>query len=156
MTLRSSYTTDEWETLKYTPLVVFYSVAWADGSISRLETASLMSIVDNVAKGGPRSEYASAPELQLLMEVLAEVKRDLDTLLARLDAQLGQGLTFEGVLQRARAVLDRKTPPVPANGFKRGMMVLAVQIAEAAPLIGKKVTDQERTAVERIRASLGA
>lgn len=34
--------------------------------------------------------------------------------------------------------------------------MLSVQIAEAAPLIGKKVTDEERTAVEIVRRSLGA
>lgn len=148
MTTDIAYTPQEWEALQFAPLVTFYAVGWADGSLSRLETGSLMALLANAAA-------LTAPEAQLARDVLAAVQADFSGVLQRLDATIGSGVDYADIFERARKVLDAKAPPDQARVFKEAMMVIAVKVAEAAPLFGKKVTPEERVTIDRVRAAFG-
>jgi len=149
MTKRDVFSDDEWRTLVFTPLVVFYAVAYADGSISRLETGKLTAMIDNGTK-------LTGPNTELAREVFTFLKPQFGPAIQALEASIARGESFDSLLAAARALLDRKVPPAEAAGFKQIMVTVGAGIAEAAPLFGPKVTAEERVSVERIRVSLGA
>lgn len=148
MDQRSSYTADEWQFLQFTPLVVFYSVAYADGSISNPEANSFRIRISQM-------KQLAVPGTELVREVFESVDREWSSLLARFDSALGSGLTFDAVLQATKKVLSTKCSPGEAEVFREAMRTLATIIAEASPLIGRKVTDKERAAVATVVMALG-
>jgi hypothetical protein len=148
MSSRNMYTAEEWQTLQFAPLAIFNAVGYADGSLSRLETGALMHLLDQASK-------LSGPETQLVNEVLTSIKNDFSSAIELLNAASGEGLTVAEILSSTGRLLDTKAPPEQMRAFKEVMVILATQVAEAGPLIGKKVTTDERIAVEQISAILG-
>jgi tellurite resistance protein len=149
MTKRTAFSADEWQILVFTPLVIFYAVAHADGSVSRLETSRLTATIDNGTK-------LTQENTELAREVFTSLKGEFDQSLKSLESALSRGETFDEMLAAARTVLDGQVPQAEALVFKQIMVLTAANIAEAGPLFGSKVTDAERASVERIRESLGA
>jgi hypothetical protein len=61
---------------------------------------------------------------------------------------------FDG-LQEAARILDAKLSPGAADGFKRAVMLIALNVARASgPIIGDKASKEEKAAVVLVAASL--
>jgi hypothetical protein len=149
VSLRHTFSDDEWQMLQFLPFTVFFAVGYADGSLSRLETGAFVNLLKNASA-------LDAPEAQLVREVCSSANAQFAAVGSALDAAVGRGLTYDQIFLQGRTLLEQRMPPDQAQTFKQAMVVLATQVAEAALLIGKKVTDQERAAVEQIGRALGA
>lgn len=146
-TAREAFTDLEWETLQFTPVAAFHAVAHADGWMSRPEADVFMTRVGQVSA-------LDVPQARLLREVFDSLRNDEGRILRRFDDARRGGLTFPAVFRAAKAALDTKAEPAEAAAFRHVIRLLCVAVAEAAPLVGLKVTDQEQEAVEAVTSQL--
>ncbi|MCU1381039.1 MAG: hypothetical protein JWN29_4022 [Acidimicrobiales bacterium] len=148
MSEREAYSDHEWQTLQFAPLAAFHAVAYADGGISSPESGVFMTKLGQVSG-------LSVPAASLVREVFESLRDDHARLLQRFeDARLG-GVTFDLVLRETKELLDTKAEPAQAKTFRDVIRILCVAIAEAAPIVGLKVTAQEHEAIEHVTAQLG-
>ncbi|MCU1376257.1 MAG: hypothetical protein JWO68_3543 [Actinomycetia bacterium] len=146
MTARQAYEDHDWQRLQFVPLAAFHAVAYADGAISAPETGVFLTKLTQVAG-------LTVPAANLVREVFESVRDDHERLLQRFeDARLG-GLTFDLVLREAKALLDA-AEPVQAKTFRDVIRILCLAIAEASPIVGLKVTDQEQVAIDHVTGLL--
>ena len=145
MTDKSSFTDSEWQTLLFTPLWVFFAVAGADQNVDEKEVESFTNelqqavffkepLVRDVLLG-------LAGDFQKIMEAFQKDRRDV----------------LAG-LNDAGSLLDTKATTDSANNFKRAMLLIGRNIAQASgggPLgMGDKVSDQEKQAIVLVAAAL--
>jgi hypothetical protein len=148
VTQREAFADHEWRALQLVPLAAYHAVGCADGSVSPAETNQYLVKLAQVAQ-------LTAPATALAREVFESVRDDHDQVLRRFDdARLG-GMTPDLVLREASELLDRVPDPAQAQAFRHVVRVLCQAVAEAAPLVGEKVTAQEQAAIERVTALLG-
>jgi hypothetical protein len=145
MAAREAFTDLEWEALQFTPVAAFYAVAQADGFTSREESVAFMNRVTQMAS-------LNVPQTRLAQEVFASLGDD--RILRRFDEARANGLAFDNVFHAAKAALDTKAVPTEADAFRQVIRLLCVAVAESAPLVGLKVTDQEQAAIEAVVAAL--
>jgi hypothetical protein len=144
---RDAYADHEWQTLQFAPLAAFHAVAYADGAISPPESSVFMTKLAQVSGLG-------VPAASLVREVFESLRDDHARLLQRFeDARLG-GLTFDLVFGEVKDLLDTKAEPAHAKAFRDVIRILCLAIAEAAPIVGLKVTAQEHAAIEHVTAQL--
>ena len=148
MSLREQYADHEWRTLQLVPLAAYFTVGHADGSVSHAETAEYLRKLTQVAG-------LTAPGTELAREVFESVAADHDQVQRRYDdARLG-GMTTELVLREASELLDRADAS-QATAFRHVIQVLCQSVANASPIIGEKVTAQERAAIDLVTAQLAS
>jgi hypothetical protein len=104
---RSSFTDAEWQTILFTPLWAFHSVATVDGKIDKREVEALAR------------ELAEARLFrdELAREVLTALGTGLQSIMPAFVADT-RGIV-DG-LQQAAGILDAKLPPGAADGFWPG------------------------------------
>ncbi len=145
MAARDAFTDLEWEALQYAPVAAFYAVAQADGFISREESVAFLNRVTQMAA-------LDVPQVRLAQEIFASLRDE--RVLRRFEEARGGGLVFDNVFHDAKAALDAKAEPTEAAAYRQVVRLLCVAVAEAAPLVGLKVTDQEQAAIDAVVAKL--
>jgi hypothetical protein len=146
VTHREGYSERDWQALQFVPLAAYHAVGYADGSISPPETEQFLTKLHQVAG-------LEAPGAALAREVFASVRDDRDRLLQRFDDARRGGVTFDLVLTEARVLLER-ADPAQAQAFRHVIRILCRSVADAAPIVGEKVTAQEVAAIEHVCALL--
>lgn len=142
------FTDHEWQTLQFAPLAALHAVATADGRMSHPEVDAFEAKLAQVAG----LEVAQA---RLVRDVVASLLADYEVITQRFyDGQSG-GLTVTTVLREAKTLLDTKAVPAEASTFRHVVRLLCVAVAEAAPLVGQKVTAQEQVAIDGVTSLLG-
>jgi hypothetical protein len=139
---RSSFTDAEWQTILFTPLWAFHSVATVDGKIDKREVEALAR------------ELAEARLFrdELAREVLTALGTGLQSIMPAFVADT-RGIV-DG-LQQAAGILDSKLPPGAADGFKRAVMLIAGNVARAdGPVWGDKASKEEKTAIFVVAVAL--
>ncbi len=145
MSLELSYTPEEWQTLLFAPIWTFHQVARADGVIDQPEEEAFSTAINTPS-------YSKEP---LAQEVLLALSHDFDGIMAQYEAD--PRALIEGLGQVAD-ILDREATPEQAEHFKRTMLRIALDVAEASRGdtlgMGSKVSDEEARAIEKVAGAL--
>ncbi len=137
---QDTFTTEEWRTLQFAPLWMFTVVAGIDRDIDAKEMTGL-------AKELSEAVLYKEP---LVKEVLLSVAGDLANVFPAYQADSRDVL---GGLSNAADILERKATSEQAEGFKRAMLLLGKNIAEAS---GGSFFRREKIGKEEQAALLGA
>ena len=139
---RSRFNDTEWQTVLFTPLWAFHAVAAVDGKVDDKEVAALAK------------ELAEAPLFrdELAREVLTLLGTDLRTIMP---AFMADSRAIVSGLEEAASIFDAKLPPGGADGFKRAVMLIALNVAKASgPRFGDKMAKEEKAAAALIAMAL--
>lgn len=118
----SDFTPDEWKLLQRAPLLVFYYVAKADGTVDASEVERLIELLDAPER------YKSAVFEQVAHDIMSDPKalaESVKTILSETDIDASEQF---GEIQR---IVDTKLNPADAVGFKEAITDLGVDIAAA-------------------------
>lgn len=137
---QDTFTTEEWRTLQFAPLWMFTVVAGIDRDIDAREMTGL-------AKELSEAVLYKEP---LVKEVLLSVAGDMATVFPAYQADSRDVLRG---LSNAADLLERKATSEQAEGFKRAMLLLGKNIAEAS---GRSFFRREKISKEEQAALLGA
>ena len=148
MSQRERYTDDEWRTLQLVPLVAYFAVGHADGSVSPAEAAEYRRKLAQISG-------LTAPGTELAREVFESLVVDEDEVQQRYDAARRSEVRTEVLLRDASVLLDRAEPG-QATAFRHVVRVLCQSVAEASPIVGEKVTAQEHAAIDLVVAQLAS
>lgn len=146
MTTSAAFSPEQWQTLQFASLWTFTAVAGADGSVDEKEMRAL-------AKELQEAMLFKEP---LVREVLMAVVADLGGCLQAFRADkrdILKGLT------EVADLLDAKAAPDEAQGFKRAMLLIGINVAKASGgsffgLFGNKVSDKEKAALALVAMTL--
>jgi len=139
---RNSFTDAEWQTVLFTPLWAFHGVAAVDRKIDNKESAALAKELSE----------ALLFRDELAREVLTALGMDLRAIMQAFAAD--SRTIVDGLLQAA-GILDAKLPPGAADGLKRAVLLIALNVAKAAgPMFGDKMSNEEKAAIVLIAAAL--
>lgn len=95
------------------------------------------------------------PQAALLRRVMASISEDLDGSRERFEVETNLKTPIEGLVA-ARQILETKVPPEEAELFRATLVDIAVAVAAASgPLLGDKVSPEERAAIDLVRTGLG-
>jgi hypothetical protein len=138
MSTQASYTSTEWLTLQFAPLWVFSAVAAADRNIDKKE-------IEALAKELQEAILYKEP---LVRDVLVSVATDFSNIMSQYKADSRNVTTG---LQDVADLLDKKVTQQQAQNFKRAMLLIGRNVAEASGggLFGrgKKMSDEETAAL---------
>ena len=112
------FTEDEWRTLQFAVLRVYFRVAQVDGTIDHAERGALFDILTETTFESP-----------ILMEVLKSIEEDFPAIFA---AYLQDERDFITAMQQTRALLIGKAPPEEGKHFASDLAQLAGQVANAS------------------------
>ena len=161
MSTKASYTPEEWNLIRKAPLTAGLVVVAASPS------GPLGVIKESFAIGKLIGETKVQGGSNELVDALVA---DLATAEGRQQAQPSEmrGMSPESIKSHAleacrqvAALLDRKAPPVEAEGFKRWLLGVSTRVADAAKeggflgFGGTRVSEQETAALKEIAAALG-
>jgi hypothetical protein len=144
MPRRPEFTDDEWKQLQLAPIWVFQAVAGVDGKIDEKEITAL-------AKELSEAHLWKDP---FVRDVLLTVGDDLSTLLPEAIRRIGE--TFTG-LERVADILSLKADPTAANNFKKALLLIGKQVAEASGGFlgaGEKVSEKEKLVLVAVATAL--
>lgn len=137
----------EREALVFAPFVVFYVVAYADGKISPPESATFASVLKQATTLGP--------EYPIIKSIMADAHNNFGSILNQINNQVGGGLTFDAILNRAVSAADSRLSRDEALTYKQLLLRIGEMIADAWPLFGNSTSPAERAALSTLRSLLG-
>lgn len=142
-TTKESYTAEEWQTLQFAPLWAFTQVAGMDDNIDEKEFQAM-------AKEFGEAALYKEP---LVREVFGSIATDVGNVL---EAYRKDPRKVEGGLVDTAKVLDEKSDPDEANGFKGSVIGVGKKVAEASGgLLGRgKMSEEESKALVWIATQL--
>jgi len=112
------FTNDEWQTLQFSVLRVYFRVTQVDGTIDHRERAALFDILTEVAFDSP-----------VLSEVLRSMDDDFTTVFT---AYLQDERDFVTAMQQTRILLRGKLVPEDAKQFVGDLIRLANHVANSS------------------------
>lgn len=139
----------DWDVLLAVPFAVFFLVAYADGRLAPAERRAFASIVDDIRA------QADGPQDALVREVMVRISEDPSQIVSHLDGRMGAGLPFYEVLSAGRTLLDSLPEQAQALAFRDAMVLMAEEIADAWPIIGRRTNAQEQRSIDFVRDALG-
>lgn len=143
------FTEREMRILFFAPCAVMMTVAYANGKPTAREVAEFKRML-----GLFRS--STGQDVQLIRNVLLAVDDHTAEVMQMLDDACGQGFTFGDIFWHTCDILGNKATTAESYEFRAMMVVLAKAIAEASrPLLGPKISPEERAAVEDVSRSFG-
>lgn len=158
MSRKEDYTTEEWQILTDAPFLIGMAVSDADlnqGSAYKEFNAILVTC------GNAEEEYQENELIQHVINDIGGIMADEDESEIKEEKQRDPLYHFEKVVE----VLDKKSPPEEADQFKRFLYDIGVKVAEAYREgmfgikdflhIGKKISDQEKETLKKLRDRLG-
>lgn len=135
MSMKTLFSQKDWCTLQFSPLWVFHLVAGADGKIDKKEMAALAEIFGKSLL--MRNELAR----ELMMTNAMELAKLMPSYMA-------DGRSAEQGLRQVAEILDAKLSPELADGFKKMLMGIGVEIANASgPWFRPKISKEETVAL---------
>ncbi len=140
----TEFSTDEFESLKLSPFLIFFLVAAADGKVDRKELLEFIKILAD-------PEAISNP---LLNRIITNVINDTQSMVSSI-AQ--QEIDYIGELGKLKNIAESNLPPDEANAFKIALFTLGRQIAEASGGFfgfGSKIGKEEKAALAAIALCL--
>ncbi|MEZ2228943.1 hypothetical protein [Microcoleus sp.] len=146
VTSKELFTSEEWQSLQYSPLWVFSAVAGADGEIDDQETHALVKEV----------EEAPLYKIPLVRDVFASVSIDFNNIMKQYGADSRD--VSEG-LGDVADILAKKVSTEESKSFKGALIFLGVNIANASGGFlgfGDHMSDEEKAAIGLIAAVLRA
>ncbi|PSB44095.1 hypothetical protein C7B67_23050 [filamentous cyanobacterium Phorm 6] len=146
VTSKELFTSEEWQSLQYSPLWVFSAVAGADGEIDEQETHALVKEV----------EEAPLYKIPLVRDVFASVSIDFNNIMKQYGADSRD--VSEG-LGDVADILAKKVSTEESKSFKGALIFLGVNIANASGGFlgfGDHMSDEEKAAIGLIAAVLRA
>jgi len=141
MTSKADFTEAEWEQVLSGPPMAGLIVAAADHGGMMRETFAMAK-----AYGEARKEHGESELLDALVAEKPDVKRYSSS-----DELESKGLSR---LTEAVALLEQKATTGEVAGYRKFVMDVAEQVAEAHKEGGQEVSEGERAAIEKIAASL--
>jgi len=143
MSYRSSFSYSEWQTLLFAPLWSFNAVAAIDGKVDDKEAEALAKEVAD----------ASLYRNELASEVLGDLGASFASVFSAYRADSRSVL--DG-LREAAQLVDRKTIPDIALGYKKAIIGVGVQVANASgAMFGSKMSEDEKKALVLVAVTLG-
>jgi hypothetical protein len=144
MSIKDSYTPEEWQTLQFAPLWVFGAVAGADQNIDQKEAEALAK------------EIADAPLYKepLVREIMISLASDFSGVMGQYKAD---SRTVLAGLKDVKEVLGKQANPEQANNFKGAMLLIGRNVARASGggiFHRDPVSNEEKTALVMIAATL--
>jgi hypothetical protein len=157
MTARAEYTDEEWTLLYMSPWAVGFAVSFGDQGGAIRETFSIATATATVRERYPGNELlASVWSTRLDTAPAPEPIPGTDV------GRIGDELLKRAVetCRRVVALLEERSHPEEAEGFRRFLADVALDVANAAgggPLggAGAHISSSERVAVDAVRAALG-
>jgi len=133
MSLRSQFTDAEWETLQFSPLWILTAIGTADGKIDEKESQKFSELMIKLVDAKD----------DLVREVVISVISSFANLM---EAYKADPRKIDVGLKDAADILESKASS-HSDDFKKVLLGLAANIADASgPMIGSKVSDQEKLA----------
>ncbi len=139
----------DWDVLLAVPFAVFFLVAYADGRLAPAERRAFASIVDDIRA------KADGPQEALVREVMGQISEDPGLIASRVDGRMGAGLPFYEVLSAGRTLLDSLPEEAQALAFRDAMVLMAEEVADAWPILGRRTSAQEQRSIDFVRDALG-
>jgi hypothetical protein len=68
---------------------------------------------------------------------------------------MGAGLPFYEVLSAGRTLLDSLPEEAQALAFRDAMVLMAEEVADAWPILGRRTSAQEQRSIDFVRDALG-
>lgn len=134
------------ETLIYAPMLVFFMVAASDGNVDKKEIAEFQK---ELIKG-------ILVESELLNEVLLQVVMRFEELASNI---IQKKISVPEKLVDIRMVLDDELSPEDALSFKKSMITIGKNIAQASGglfgMFGSKISKEEKRALSALATLLG-
>jgi uncharacterized tellurite resistance protein B-like protein len=112
------FTNDEWQTLQFAVLRVYFRVTQVDGTIDQRERAALFDILTEIAFDSP-----------VLSEILRSMDDDFTTVFT---AYLQDERDFVTAMQQTRILLLGKLVPEDASQFISDLVQLANRVANSS------------------------
>lgn len=112
------FTNDEWQTLQFAILRVYFRVTQVDGTIDQRERAALFDILTEIAFDSP-----------VLSEILRSMEDDFTTVFT---AYLQDERDFVTAMQQTRILLLGKLVPEDAGQFVSDLIQLANRVANSS------------------------
>jgi hypothetical protein len=139
---KSNFTDSEWETVLFTPLWAFHTVAGVDSKVDAKEAAALAKEISE----------ATLYRDDFTREVLMAIGSSLPTVMQAYMADRRSSVTG---LQEAADVLDAKMSGGAADAFKRAVIGVCIETAKASgPRFGDKVSKEEKVAIAVVAVAL--
>lgn len=143
MAYRNSFTYSEWQTLLFAPLWSFNAVAAIDGKVDDKEAEALAKEVAE----------ASLYKNPLAEEVLTDLGASFASVFSAY--RVDNRSVLDG-LKEAAQLVDFKTMPDIALGFKKAIIGIGVQVANASGgVFGSKMSEDEKKALVLVAVTLG-
>ena len=159
MSLKESFSAEEWKTLMKAPMMVSYAVAGAAPSGGIGFVKEMKAVADAIFDAG--EQY---PEGSLVEAVTSQIKANAT------DQYEGAKETFSGgeikerafeVCRQVNLILKSKANAEESDSYKRWLMAVAQKVAEASKeggflgFGGARVSESETAALSEIAAALG-
>jgi hypothetical protein len=142
---KAIFSSDEWQSLMYSPIVTFAIVAAADGSIDKKEVVSFQQqlikglVVDN----------------SMLQQLMTEIIPNLDSLIRDV---LEGSVDPKAILEDVTLAVDSKLSSDDAMSYKLSLMQIGKAIAESSGgllgLFGSKISKEETQALAALSVIL--
>jgi hypothetical protein len=132
---KNSYTAEEWQTLQFAPMWTLSAVGKVDDEIDEKEFKAFVQ------------ELAEAPlyKTPLVREVLSSIANDFSSVSTAYGADERK---IDPGLDDVANLLDEKSDPEEANGFKSAVIGIGQKVARASGgMFGDKMSDDEKGAL---------
>lgn len=131
--------------LSYAPMVVFFIVASADGSIDKKEiNAFRKALVKGIMT-----------DSETLLKVAVLAVSEFETMITQL---LNKEVNVQQTLLEITSIINTRLPEDEANQFKKGLLDLGVSVASASGgflgMFGSKIDKHEKQALDALKAIL--
>lgn len=141
MIFEKLFTPAEWQLLKSVPIWIFQAVAGADQKIDTQEIKAFLKELHE-------AEYYKEP---LVREILLSIAANYPMKLSDPSCSLEQILHN---LERVHKILNRRITPEQSDNFKKDMLLIAQQIAQASSSgffnFRARISPEEESVIDRI------
>ncbi|MBN2088102.1 hypothetical protein JW964_00735 [candidate division KSB1 bacterium] len=145
MIFEKLFTPPEWQVIISVPVWIFQAVAGADQEIDKKELKAFLKELQE-------ADYYKEP---LVREILASITTNFPF---ALESQTRDAEQILQDLERVHKVLHRRVTPEQADNFKKDMLLIAQQIAQASSsgLFGlrARISPEEETVIDDIIKAL--
>lgn len=140
MSVKDTFSSDEWSVLESAPMGVFISVANADGKIDKKEIKAFISVLKN------HNEFGN----ELTQEVLRSVGNKYD------ENENFDKVALEENLKKVAEILEQKIDFKEALNFKKTLIATGIHVGNSSGgLFASKFSEEEVEALKKVGSLLG-
>ena len=159
MSLKDSFTTEEWNTLIRAPMMVSYAVAGSAPSSGIGFVKEMKAVADAIFDAGEQAPAGSLVEA-VVNQIKANATDQHEGPRETIAAQEVGGRALE-VCRQVNQILQSKANTDDVDGYKRWLLTVAQKVAEATKeggflnFGGVRVSESETAAIGEIATALG-